>query len=519
MAEVWSEVLGIDHVGVSDNFFDLGGDSLLTMQVVARAKQSNLYLTPRQLFENQNIGELARVTTRGQTVVAEEKVTGPVPLTPIQQWFFELELLDRNYFASARLFELREPIDPRRLAAAVRAVITHHDMLRTRFIPGTEAWSQEILENVEVHVSSIDLSAVEDPQKTLQISAPEMAADLDLLDGNLVRVVLFDLGPRHPQCMAVFVHHLVMDVVSWGPLLEDLTTAYRELEKTDKVSLPSKTTSFKHWAERLTSYVAEGGLDDEFDFWLSEGGQEVSRLPLDDPGAYNSWASARSIQVELDEEASRAILFELPPALGCRPNEVLLTALARSVAAWSGHPKLRIHLEGHGREDLFDDVDLSRTIGWFTSIFPVVLETSPETGSLEALRMVQERIRRVPHRGIGYGLLRYFSRDHRATVLRSHYPPEVNFNYVGQSDHLRSSEALIAKSRPILEMPVGRTSDGRRPYQFNITAGVRNERLYFVWIYSEALHERSRVEIFVAEFLSALRSLSGLVGFENVPRA
>ncbi len=259
LADIWAQVLRLDRVGVHDNFFELGGDSILGLQMLARAHQAGLSLTPKHLFQYQTIAQLAAVVTPSQSVEAQQApVTGAVPLTPIQHWFFEQRFVAPHHWNQAWLLEMNQALDGGLLEQAVQQVLTHHDALRLRFTPEGRGWLQWHEESERAAVfRQVDLSGLSaaEQQVALEAIAAEAQASLHLEAGPLVRVVYFQMGLNQPARLLIVIHHLVVDGVSWRILLEDLTTAYQQLRKGHMPHLPAKTTSFQQWAQRLTEYA------------------------------------------------------------------------------------------------------------------------------------------------------------------------------------------------------------------------------------------------------------------------
>ncbi|MCP4662205.1 MAG: amino acid adenylation domain-containing protein, partial [bacterium] len=507
LAEIWARMLGVEKVGVHDSFFDLGGDSILGIQVVARAQEAGLRLTPRDLFQYKTIAELAAVAVAQPTAEAEQgRVTGQTPLTPIQRWFFECDRPEPHHFNQAVLLEARQPLDPSLLEGALGKLPEHHDALRLRFFRDGTDWRQVHADRDGAPLVRIDLSALSEESAPAAAAAEALQASLDLARGPLWRVALFDRGPREAARLLWVVHHLAVDGVSWRVLLDDLERAYRQLERGEPLVLPPKTSSFKAWAERMEEYARSEALKEELTCWLAEPRERVEPLPVDFPEGVNTVASTRTVAVELGIEETRSLLQEVPAAYHTQINEVLLTALLNTVTPWTGSDSLLVDLEGHGREELDEGTDLSRTVGWFTALYPVLLELGDAWGPGEELMVVKEKLRAVPNGGIGYGLLRYLSEDGEATGRLRRLPPAgVLFNYLGQLDPAFSDSSPW---RPVGE-PTGSAtgSGGLRTHLLEINGGVAEGRLRLRWSYSENLHRRATVEGLAEGFLEALRLL------------
>jgi non-ribosomal peptide synthase protein (TIGR01720 family) len=497
-------------VGVDDNFFELGGDSILSIQVVARARQEGLHLTPQQLFQYQTVAELAAVAETTTDVEAEQgAVRGEVPLTPIQRWFFEQEPSEPWHFNQSMLLEVHAPLGPELLEQALGALVRHHDALRLRFWRAADGWRQEIADADAAPVLEVvDLTGLAgaDREAALAEAAARLQTGLKLEAGQVVRAGLMRLGGGRPDRLLVVVHHLAVDGVSWRVLLEDLETACEQLVRGEVVVLPAKTTSFKAWAERLVAHVRSGALEREAAYWLDEARGHVRGVPVDDERGLNTETSERTVAVRLSAEETRALLVEVPAAYNTQIQDALLAALARGLSAWLGSGTVLVDLEGHGREEVIDGVDLSRTVGWFTSFYPVMLDLGGGLKPAEALKAIKEQLRGVPNRGIGYGMLRYLEADDGTRErLRALPQSDVLFNYLGQFDQMLDGSQLLARVKGIQGPTHSRT--WVRRHLLEINSVVNDGRLQMQWTYSENLHGRETIERVARSVLDALRNL------------
>ncbi len=502
LAAIWAEVLGRPRVGIHDDFFALGGDSILSIQIVSRAAQVGLRITPQDVFQHPTVAELVKVAREAPALAAEQgPVTGPVPATPIQRRFFAAPPAEPHHFNQSVMVEARQPLDLGTVREAVRRLLAHHDALRLRALREADGWRQEIVPpEAEPPVALVDLAALPERVRrgALEAAAAALQKSLDLAGGPVTRVALFRFGAGMPDRLLWIVHHLAVDGVSWRVLLEDLQNALRQLGRGEPVSLPAKTTSFQTWAERLASYRQSAELRRELDYWLDDARATVPPLPLD--GARPTGRRSR-VFVSLNEDDTRALLQEIPVAYRAQIQEVLLAALARAFEGWSGEPRLLVDLEGHGREELFADVDLSRTAGWFTTLYPVLLELERSGAPGEALRAVKEQLRAVPRRGIGYGLLRYSDDRQTSERLAAMPQAEVLFNYLGQFDQVLSDASLFGSAG---ESRGAESSFHPRAHRMEVNALIAGGCLQVDWAYDEGLHARSTIERLSEAFLDEL---------------
>lgn len=513
LAKIWEDVLGVPRVGTRENFFELGGDSIVSLQVIARAKQAGLLFSPRQIFQHQTVAELAAVAVREAVVTLEaeqETVTGEATLTPIQCAFFELPLVNPHHWNQSVLLEAKEPLVESALETAVAALIAHHDALRLRFEQMDDGWRQShasISQGPFVRRVNLAVLSESERRASFEAQATQWQGSLNISRGPLLHVIWFEMGEGSSDRVLIVIHHLVVDGVSWRILLEDLQSAYRQAVEHRPIQLPLKTTSFRQWAERVRRYGETEVMNDPSSaVWLPVQGEGSLVLPVDDPAGSDRDAAAETLTVSLDEQDTQALLRDVSAAYGTQINDVLLTALTQTLNRWTGFDRVTVDLEGHGREDLFPELDVSRTVGWFTSVFPVTLELARAASPGDALKTVKEQLRRIPDRGIGYGIVRYLTKDSRdITQTRPVARVPVGFNYLGQFDAVATDESAFVLSAE----SVGKEHDPRNPmeYELDINASVVNGRLEVMWTYSRERYRLETITSLAAAYLSDLQML------------
>ncbi|SFX55819.1 non-ribosomal peptide synthase domain TIGR01720/amino acid adenylation domain-containing protein, partial [Thermoactinomyces sp. DSM 45891] len=511
LANIWKQVLGIKQVGIHDNFFEIGGDSILSIQIISRASQMGLKLTPKQMFEHQTIAELAQVAKTEKTAQAEQGVvTGEVRLTPVQQWFFEQEHPNPHHWNQSMFVRTKERLDVAALEQAVNTLLTHHDALRFRYEHLSDgAWKQwnEGIEEVSSTLTVISLDEVPQVEwhQMIQAEIDTAQASLDLHTGPLMRMVYFDEGEQGAGRLFWAIHHVAVDGVSWRILLEDLQTGYNQASQSEKIQLPEKSTSFKEWSEKLHHYAESGIAPEVRDYWEGQSKQEVATLPVEVTLGDSVTTETEEITVVLDEKETLALLQEMPSTHRVQINEVLLTALVQATSAWTGHQALTVDLEGHGREQIFEDVDISRTVGWFTSIYPVHLNIIDANTPIESLKAVKEQVRKIPNKGVDYGVLRYLN-----SVIGERFQlqptPSISFNYLGQFDQMFSDDAMFAPETGFTSLDHAHGS--KRSHLIDVMGMVTDGKLHFTWAYQVGQFEKSTIQ-YVAE--NMLHQLSGLI--------
>ena len=512
LAGIWQQVLGLEHVGIHDNFFELGGDSILSIQIVARANQAGLKISPKQLFRHQSIAELSAAideasASGAQPIAAEQGLlTGTVPLTPIQHYFFEQSLTEQHHFNQSLLLTVRRAISAEQLQQVVTALLEQHDGLRLRFIETEAGWQQSYGGKEAIHevvVQQVDVSHLAEAEQRAEIEAVSAGVQqsMKLESGGLLRVVLFETGAE--QRLLLAAHHLVVDGVSWRILIEDMARGLEQVEQGEAISFGSKTTSYRRWAERIGEYAQSEEATSEREYWSETEKREAKRLSVDYPGGENTIGLSSSVVQWLDAEATRALLQDVPKAYRTQINDVLLTALVEAFGKWNGQRQALVDMEGHGRADeLFDDIDLSRTVGWFTSVYPVSLNLEGFTDLGASLKHVKEHLRAIPHGGIGYGILKYLG---AADAAFEKSKAEVSFNYLGQMDQAIDGDSLFAGAPE--STGAMQSERGQRRYLLEITMAVSGGRLQVQWSYGVQLHAKETIEQLAQEYMEALRGL------------
>jgi non-ribosomal peptide synthase protein (TIGR01720 family) len=513
LAEIWQGVLGIERVGVYDNFFSLGGDSILSIQVVARARQAGLEVTAKQLFQNQTLGELASVAGERRRVEAEQGVVeGEVELTPIQEWFLEQEVEKREHWNQAMMLEVKQAVEAGVMEAVVGKVMQRHDALWLRFVEGEGGWKswsegEQGRERAGIPYARVDLGGmgVEGQKEAMERHAEGVQRSLDLERGPVMRVVEYELGEGRGNRLLLVVHHLAMDGVSWRILLEDLERGCRQGNEGKAIELGPKTTSYQYWAKRLKEYGGGAEAEKELDYWLKEGRTKTRKLPVDKAGGENTVASARHVVTVMSEQETQALLREVSEAYHTQINDVLLTGLGQAMEKWTGSREVLVNLEGHGREELFEEVDLTGTVGWFTSLFPVHLKLGRKRGAGEELKAIKEQLRGIPQRGIGYGVLRYGRVEEVREQLKKLPQPEISFNYLGQFDQVLGQDSWFGPAGE--DSGASLTAGYHRPHMLDVTGSIAGGQLRLVLTYSENLYCRSTISRLAAGYTAALQSL------------
>ena len=503
-ATIWAELLGRPAVGLTDNFFELGGDSIISLQMVSRARRVGYLIEPRDVFQHQTLEALAlaaRTEQRTETLADQGQVTGPHPLLPIQSRFFAEDMENRNHWNQAVLLQPRDRLDWDVMRRALAAVVDHHDALRLRFEETQEGWRAE--HGAAPTADALFLVRHAADREAVTALASSAQASLSISSGLLLRAVGIDVADG-TQRFLIVIHHLVVDGVSWRILLEDMASVYTQLAQGNAtVTLPPKSHSYALWGQRLQAHAASPELVRELSYWIGRGAN--AEIPCDDNHAgIDRIADADEVLLTFESEWTRRLLAEAPPAYRTQINDLLLAGLARAVWRWSGQGEVLVELEGHGREHLSGDLDLSRTVGWFTTAFPVRLVGGSQESSL-LIKSVKEELRGIPGRGLGYGVLRYLGSEEQRTALSHVAEPKIAFNYLGQVDGGDADAVLFTMAAE----SAGPSRDASCPLRrwLSVNGTVRDGRLRLSFGFGRKRYRRETVERLAALYEAALREL------------
>jgi amino acid adenylation domain-containing protein/non-ribosomal peptide synthase protein (TIGR01720 family) len=546
LADLFGGVLGLDVVSVDDSFFELGGDSMQVLQMVARGRSAGLQFTPLQVFEHPTIAQLATVVTAvpdvavAQALAADENPVGPAPSTPIVAWFFDRAFAQAHHWnQSVMLAPRAAAIVPSVVRDAVLAVTRHHDALRSRFTRGDSGIVEQIVmpPAPSVAFAHIDLRALTDSgasrvvERLADAVVRQAQASLSLEDGRVLQAVWIDGRDATDRRLALIAHHLVIDGYSWRVLLEDFERAIADLARGDTPSLPAKTSAWRQWTQALQATLASDAARVDAPFWCAQIEADAPPLPRELHDGPNVAASTRTVDFALSHDETIALLRHdagaeegrLPRRAGAAGHveEALLAALTDALRRWNGCERLLIALEHHGRStslaDALSHLDVSRTIGWFTALYPLCLDVRGAATPAAVLRQVRAQRRAVPRHGTSFGVLRYLDPDAALRDRLAARTPDVSFTYLGQFDGALASGAFDYVGAPAQPC----APDSLRPYLLDITSSVWQGRLGVTIAYSAACHSPARVEALGRLYLDAIRQFMrpGLEGSEPVEAA
>lgn len=502
LCEIWSSVLGIENLGITDNFFLVGGDSIKSIQICSRMRTAGYELSVKDIFTSQTIAELSPKLKKVNNISDQGIITGDVPLTPIQSRFFEGKIKSKHHFNQSVILNFNDGITKSEVKNIFTKLQYHHDALRMVYRKSDGAIVQYNMDiDQPTSITYKNLTSDKDPKKTLRTLCNELQEGIDMEVGPLMRLGLFDMtgGSR----LLIVIHHLVIDGISWRILFEDIETLYQQLKgNTTPLELPLKTDSFQRWSEQLQAYVKTKPFEATSSYWSDIMGKEHLKIQRDFPSGTNSLDDATTTGFQLSKSSTTKLLKEVHGVFNTQINDILLTAFLMSINKCYGSGALKIDLEGHGREDILEGVEVSRTVGWFTTIYPVLLEHT-ETELSKLIKAVKESLRRIPNNGIDYLIGKHLAHD-SLVVSKPADESTITFNYLGQFD-----SDIQGKSFDIAAESTGNVSSPKetRPYDWYVSGMISNGQLGMGLSYSPKQYGKETIDQLMHGYEEALVSL------------
>ncbi|WP_318023137.1 non-ribosomal peptide synthetase [Streptomyces sp. ICN988] len=525
LRDLYAEVLRVPEVGVDDSFFDLGGDSIMSIQLVSAARKAGLRFSPRDVFERRTVARLAEVAQEadGAAPAAPDDGVGEVPLTPIMR-----ELASRGgpfaEFNQSTVVQVPAALTRESLTKALQAVLDHHDALRTRLnvAEGSDEWSLEVTAPGSVSagdcVERIDASGLDDGElRTLMAErGPRARTRLSPRDGAMVRAVWFDRGRELSGQLLLVLHHLVVDGVSLRILVPDLAQAWQDVSAGREAALEPVGTSLRRWARHLHELAHEPETTAELSHWtrvLQHADAPLGGRALDP--ARDTSGTTGHLTLELPSEVTEPLLTTVQAAFHAEINDVLLTAFALAVRDWragAAEHGVLVELEAHGRaEEAMPGADLTRTVGWFTSTYPVRLDTARAADEGAALKQVKEQLRTVPGQGLGHGLLRRLN-PKTAAILAPLARPQIKFNYLGRFTSREQRAADWSTAPGTAGIGGGRDAGMPLTHAVELNAVTRDgedgPELIASWTWARGLLTEQEVRDLAEAWFRALRALA-----------
>ena len=506
LTNAYSQVLGLekDSISTDKSFFELGGDSIKSIQLAAKIRNEGFTVTIAEIFANPSIKNLSKVLYAKELTDKEKAeqgvMEGNVLLTPIQKWFFENEVIDKHHFNQAVMLNFPEGISKEKVIKIFIKIQEHHDALRIVYSEDNE----QIVQNNNVQKHSLYIEEVDFNKLNKNIlneellkKCNELQESIDLANGPLMKLGLYHTS--NGSRLLIVIHHLVIDGVSWRILFEDIENLYNLDIEHEQLKLPIKTTSYKSWASELENYKNTHQFKKSIKYWEHFLQNAAQCCDMKKVTGKNTYELSQREVIKLDKGYTESLLRDVHHVYGTQLQDFLLAALVLTYKDQFDTSKVLIDLEGHGREDIIEGVDLSRTVGWFTSIYPILLEFEGELGM--TLKSVKEATRLVPNKGFDYLLYKY---SKLYNEKNSNAKSLISFNYLGQFDSDVSN-----KTYEIAGESVGHlfSNKNNREYEWDVVSIISNGELKLTLVYSSEQYAQGAIGIFLNRYKENLIKL------------
>ncbi|MBS2773079.1 MULTISPECIES: condensation domain-containing protein [Anoxybacillaceae] len=511
ISKIWSSVLYIENIGVFDNFFEIGGDSILSIQTYSEMKKAGFTLSPKDIISHPTIAELSQIVKEGVNLNTEqEKKSGIAPLTPPQLRFFEKELHNYHHFNNSWIFKVNIKLNPNIVEKTLKFISNHHDALRLFFKKTSDGWKQYFSDTEHtIAFSYYDWSDVDikHQKKKIEDLANYHQTLLDINNGPLLRVVLISLGGNVPDRLLIISHRLISDTITMKIFAEDFQLVYSQLLNGKNPSFPEKTTSYYDWTNKLIEYANTDIDISEKKYWQSDIFNKPFYIPIDFEEGENTELNTELLFASLNQKDTESLLSKVHRDLRVDMRVVSFTALLMTINKWTGNKHILVETGSHGREVISNNIDLSRTAGWFTTNYPVYLELyDQDKDIIQTIQSVKNQLSNIPNNGFNYGLLRYLHDDQDIKQKLSKFPkPIIGFDYQGHVDSGLNRDLLLTPS----DESVGNERDPRnkRNVEFDISSWVSNKKYILRWSYSNKRYKKSTVEQLIKYYIDTLKEI------------
>ncbi len=503
LCEVWKEVLSAKQIGIDDSFFDLGGDSIKAIQIASRLNKYKLKLEIKDLLSNPTIREVSSyVRAIEVTNISDEALEGEVALSPIQEWFFEQKFAKENHWNQAVILYKPDGFSEDTVKRVFDEIIKHHDALRMTFTKNIDKVQQYMRNPEKEPLYTYEVQKItpeENTEAIIENNATRIQKEIDLEKGPLVKLGLFQT--EKGDHLLIAIHHLVVDAVSFRIIMEDFVHAYKQIQEGKKVELFDKTCSYRQWTNAIKEYASSKELQGEKQYWKNIVAQ-YSPMPVDNEISTRKVSNSSNIEIVLEETETKQFLREAHKAYSTEANDLLLSSLGLTLKKWSGINNIIVNMEGHGREKAGKYIDVARTVGWFTTQYPLLLDMKNSDISY-IIKKTKESIRNIPDKGIGYQIIKYFGDDVDYKELV--YANEISFNYLGEFGQDIDKDVV-----EISDFGVGEciSPDSERLWKIGINGSIIGGKLKFQIDYDRKEYREDNISEFAKIYKN---ELSGVI--------
>ncbi|MGB5418190.1 condensation domain-containing protein, partial [Algibacter sp.] len=510
LVQIWEDVLGFSPISTNDNFFEIGGDSILSIQIVAKARKEGINLKANQLFENQTIGELALFSSPLEDTNNINKngneLEGETPLTPVQHWFFETHKNAPHFWNQVIELQNIEGVSSKTFKSISKQLIFNHEALRLSFKKDKNEWLAYIKSSKAIESfyqfkldKKYDIISQDNKIESILLDIQE---NTKLSEGKLFKIVCFDCAKVQQNKVFIIAHHLVVDLISWNIIMNEIAQSIKNLSSDFIVENENnKTGTIKDWSNYLEKFSNKKLLSDEFEFWKSQ--INISKeLPVDLTSNSQTYFENAifTYSNELESNYTNNLIFNANEPYNTKVEDLLIATLIATLCEWGDLDNILIGMERQGRNVDNLDVDVSNTVGWFTSFFPVSFAYKDSLDTGNHIKATKEKLRAIPNNGLGFGVLKYLS--NKDTSILNQLQPKVIFNYFGNTNSEHNNERVNFK---FSDSPT-RDSRSERNYLIEINAQIINNNLFVNWSFTKDLYKKETAKMVANKFIQNLKA-------------
>ncbi len=498
LVKAMEEILGVEDISMNDNYYQLGGDSIKAIQISSKLKNLGLDIKVKDILAHDSIEDMAASIEENKvdSNISQEKSEGTIETTPIIEWFFNQNFKNENLYNQYVLLEYNGALDINKIIVAVNKLMEHHDSLRINYDKKINKlyYNNEYLNRIPI-TQYFDLSQYSHMQQCEKIKQlmDETNSSINIENNSLFNVVMMDLD-KNRQALLFTAHHLIVDGVTWRVILNDFIDVLKQLDEGTEVRLPLKTHSYKEWAEALKTYSRKD-FSDEVDYWKAILNKEIS-YNVDYDKEEDTVETSNVFSQEIDEETLNSLIEKSNEIYNIDLNEVLIIGLVLTLNKLTKKDEIIVELERHGREAVNDYIDVSRTVGWFTSMYPVYFSIEYEDIE-ESIKSLKEQLRNIPNKGFNYSILKFLNGE-----LKGQETKYVRFNYLGDFDNIIDKEKFKLSN---IEFGLESDKNNSLTALIDIAAMIVNKKLKITVEYSRSKFKNETMENFVQTYVETLK--------------
>lgn len=499
---IWHEIFERDGIGINDDFFSLGGDSIKAIKALYLLNDKNMTLKMGDIFKYRTIKKLAEIMAPMGNKPVQGDTFGKFKITPIQQWFFDSHKIHPEHFHQAILLKSNESLNVEALRDILTEIQKYHDALRVRYtLDGDEMVGEVLDSNYPLNYQVICIEDMVKDKETVNKKIIELQESVNFKTGPLMNTLVFKTKER--DYVYILIHHLAVDTVSWGILINDIQNLYRQFLNKQPYKFARKTTSIKEWSERIHQYSNSKKFLEEMRYWKDIQKKAVQSIPFDFAHDTNTVRDSKTCKIVLGKEETEILLKKISNQYKASIVDILLSSLSFALYHWTGNRENAVIFEGHGREDLFDNISLQRTVGWFTSIYPIVLEAPESGGLIECLDKTMLVRNSIPNNGVGYSILRYLTDEENKEYMDWSLTPQVGFNYLGVTD-MENRKGLLE----VVDSEYGSSAsyDSERHFELELNSYISNEELKILLTYNSKAYKPETINRLIHSYKEKLQA-------------